>query len=125
MAGAEAVEWAVSENLNGKPNLRPTSAERGLEGMRDVLRGSLGESLRGMSEEDRLAAAWTVACGPALAGRGTIAGYDRGVVLVTVEEAVWMAQMISLRGALARQMQQAAGLPVERIEFELRNWGRR
>jgi hypothetical protein len=41
-----------------------------MERMRDVLRGSLGRSLRALPEEDRLAAAWPVACGSALAGHG-------------------------------------------------------
>ena len=31
-----------------------------LEGMRDLLKGSLGRSLEGLREEDRLAAAWPV-----------------------------------------------------------------
>ncbi|GAC1414502.1 MAG: hypothetical protein NVSMB62_00520 [Acidobacteriaceae bacterium] len=88
--------------------------------MRDVLRGNLARSLRGMEQENRLAAAWTVACGRALAGRGTIAGYQEGVVRVEVEDAVWMSQMISMRGVLARQMAEGSGVPVDSIHFALK-----
>ena len=59
-----------------------------LEGMRDLLRGTLGRTLDGLSDEDRLAAAWAVACGKAMAGRGTVVGYADGIVRVQVEDRV-------------------------------------
>lgn len=90
-----------------------------MEVMRDVLRGSLSKSLRGISEEDRLAAAWTVACGCAMADRGRVVGYDAGVVRIEVADAVWLRQMVSLRGVLEREMARIAGLPVSGIRFEL------
>ena len=40
-----------------------------------VAKGSLGRSLDALREEDRLAAAWPVACGKALAERGSVTGY--------------------------------------------------
>ena len=40
-----------------------------MEGMRELLRKSLARSLEGMREEDKVAAAWPVACGKAMAGR--------------------------------------------------------
>ena len=89
-----------------------------MEAMRDVLRSSLGQSLRTMRDEDRLAAAWTVACGRAMAEHGAIVGYDAGIVRVEVADAVWLQQMISLRGVLEREMARIAGLKVERIDFE-------
>jgi len=90
-----------------------------MEVIRDVLRGSLSKSLRGISEEDRLAAAWTVACGCAMADRGRVVGYDAGVVRIEVADAVWLRQMVSLRGVLEREMARIAGLPVSGIRFEL------
>jgi hypothetical protein len=90
-----------------------------MEAMRDVLRGNLGQSLRGAGDEDRLAAAWTVACGCAMADRGRIVGYDGGVVQIEVADATWLRQMISLRGQLEREMARIAGLPVRGIRFEL------
>ena len=38
-----------------------------MQRMREMLRDSLARSLRELPELDRLAAAWPVACGPALA----------------------------------------------------------
>jgi hypothetical protein len=88
-----------------------------MEAMRDVLRGSLGRSLRGVGDVDRLAAAWTVACGCAMADHGQVAGYEGGVVRIEVSDPVWQRQMISLRSTLAREMARIAGLTVKAIEF--------
>jgi hypothetical protein len=96
-----------------------------MEAMRDLLRGSLGRSLRDLRDEDRLAAAWTVACGPAMAERGAVVGYDGGLVRVEVVDALWMGQMISLRGELAREMARIAGLPVSGVHFELKRAAQR
>jgi len=91
-----------------------------MEAMRALLRGSLRSSLGGMREEDRLAAAWTVACGPAMAEHGAVVGYEAGVVRVEVAGAVWMRQMISLGGVLEREMARISGVPVAAIHFELK-----
>jgi hypothetical protein len=90
-----------------------------MEAMRDVLRGTLAKSLRGIHDEDRLAAAWTVACGCAMADRGRVVGYDAGVVRIEVADQVWLRQMIALRSVLEREMARIAGLPVRAIQFEL------
>lgn len=95
----------------------PAARQHGLEGMRDVLRGTLSRSLQAIPHADRLAAAWTVICGRALAGRGSVTGYSRGVVRIEVVDAVWVSQMLSMRGALAAQLAESSGLPVETIEF--------
>jgi hypothetical protein len=91
-----------------------------MEAMRELLRGNLGRSLRSMRDEDRLAAAWTVACGRAMAERGAVIGYESGMVRIEVADAVWMGQMISLRGTIEREMARIAGLPVRGIQFELK-----
>jgi len=91
-----------------------------MEGMRELLRGSLARSLAGVREEDRLAAAWTVACGRAMAERGVITGYADGVVRIEVEEAVWLRQMESLRGTLQRELARISGVKVQGIEFKLK-----
>jgi hypothetical protein len=90
-----------------------------MEAMRDVLRGTLGRSLRGISEEDRLAAAWTVACGCAMADRGRVVGFEGGVVRIEVADPTWLRQMISLRAVLEREMVRISGLPVKGIDFRL------
>ena len=89
-----------------------------LEGMRDLLKGSLGRSLEGLREEDKLAAAWPVACGKALAERGVIVGYTDGVVRVQVEDGAWLQQLMSMRRQLAGEMARIAGVRVSEIHFE-------
>jgi Dna[CI] antecedent, DciA len=96
-----------------------------LEGMRDLVRGSMGQSLRALTEEDKLAAAWPVACGKAMAERGVVVGYVDGVVLLQVADDVWMRQMMSMRTQLAGEMARIAGVKVSEIHFEMkRNDGR-
>jgi predicted nucleic acid-binding Zn ribbon protein len=73
-----------------------------------------------MREEDRLAAAWTVACGHAMAEHGVVVGFEAGVVRVEVAGAVWMRQMISLGGVLERELARISGLPVSAIHCELK-----
>jgi hypothetical protein len=90
-----------------------------MEAMRDILRGTLRRSLRGIADEDRLAAAWTVACGCAMADRGQVIGYQAGVVRIEVADAVWLRQMISLRSVLERELAKISGLTVTGIHFEL------
>lgn len=87
--------------------------------MRDVLRGSLGRSLRTLPEEDRLAAAWTVACGPALAARGEVLGLDAEHVLhVRVLQAAWREQFAQMRAMLTSDLRRIAGVRLEAIHFE-------
>jgi len=90
-----------------------------MEAMREVLRGTLGKSLRGIADEDRMAAAWTVACGCAMADRGRVIGYAAGVLRIEVADQVWLKQMISLRGVLEREMARISGLAVKEIQFVL------
>jgi len=91
-----------------------------MEAIRSLLREKLRVSLRGMRDEDRMAAAWTVACGRAMAERGSVVSYQKGVVRVEVTDAVWIAQMKALDETLRREMAQIAGLPVAAIHFELK-----
>jgi hypothetical protein len=91
-----------------------------MQAMRDLLRGSLARTLEGVREEDRLAAAWTVACGRAMAERGTVVGYEAGVVRIEVSDAVWLRQMNALRSTLERELGRIAGVKVQSIDFQLK-----
>ncbi|NYF50452.1 DciA family protein [Tunturiibacter gelidoferens] len=95
-----------------------------LEGMRDMLRGSLGKSLHGLQEEDRLAAAWPVACGKAMAERGQIVGFENGIVRIDVDDGAWLRQLISMRRQLAGELSRISGVTVSEIHFEKRNFKR-
>jgi len=89
-----------------------------MQRMRDVLRGSLGRSLRELPDEDRLAAAWPVACGPALAAHGQVLHLDTEAVLhVRVTGAEWMQQFLHMRSALANDLGRIAGVRLHGIHF--------
>ena len=88
--------------------------------MRDVLKRSLGRSLENLSPEDRLAAAWPVACGRALAGRGEVTGFAAGIVQVRVEDARWLEQFQSMRAMLERELSRIAAVPVAAIHLSLK-----
>jgi hypothetical protein len=94
-----------------------------MEGMRGVLRGTLGRSLKAMREEDRLAAAWPVACGSAMAGHGDVVGYEAGLVRVVVTDKEWMQQMQSMSAVLQRELARIAGVAVSGIHFEVQGQG--
>jgi hypothetical protein len=91
-----------------------------MEGMRELLRGSLARSLAGMGDQDRLAAAWTVACGRAMAERGVVSGYAEGVVRIEVSDSVWLRQMQALRGTLEREMARISGVKIQTIDFVIK-----
>jgi len=89
-----------------------------MERMRDFLRGSLGRSLRSLPEEDRLAAAWPVACGSALAGHAEPLHLDpEGFLHVRVRGEAWMQQFLDIRSPLARDLARIAGVPLAGIHF--------
>ena len=80
-----------------------------MQSMRDVLRGSLGRSLRELPEEDRLAAAWPVACGSALAGHARVLHLDAENVLhVRVTGSAWMQPFLQMRSTLTSDLARIA-----------------
>jgi predicted nucleic acid-binding Zn ribbon protein len=91
-----------------------------LEGMRDLLKVSLGRSLSALSEEDRLAAAWSVVCGKTIADRGAVVGYVDGVLRVQVEDGAWLRQLVSMRVQLAGEIARVAEVRVREIHFDKR-----
>ena len=91
-----------------------------MERMRDLLRHNLGRSLSGLSVADRLAAAWPVACGPAMAQRGEIVEFTGGIVEVQVQDSVWLDQMRSMGGVLESELARIADVEVAGIHFQVR-----
>jgi hypothetical protein len=90
-----------------------------MQAMRDVLRGTLGRSLRTLSDEDRLAAAWVVACGPTLAERAEVMGLDEDRVLhVRVLQSGWRDQFAQMRTMLTEELRKIAGVRFQTIHFE-------
>jgi hypothetical protein len=90
-----------------------------MQNMRELFRSTLGRSLRELPALDRLAAAWPVACGPALASRGAPADYDNGTLHVTLTDIAWRQPFEQARAVLASDLTRIAGVPVRAIHFEL------
>ncbi len=92
-----------------------------MENMRQLLRSSLGRSLGTMPAFDRLAAAWPVACGPALARKGIPSRYEDGVLTVRVPDAAWLEQLEGMRPVLERELGRIAEVKLGGIHFESGN----
>ena len=88
-----------------------------MDALREILRNHLGRSLGGLAIADRLAAAWVVVCGPALAGRGEIVGYEDGQAVVAVEAGPWMEQFRAMQEELRGGLERVAGVRVTGIHL--------
>lgn len=89
-----------------------------MEGMRALLRGSLGKSLATLTPLDRLAAAWPVACGSALAARGELLAFADGRLVIRVIDATWLDQMRAMRQRLTGELARIAAVDLREIHFE-------
>lgn len=91
-----------------------------LEGMRVILKNSLGQSLGSLCDEDKLAAAWPVVCGKAIAERGIVVGYEDGILRIQVNDSAWLQLLTSLSRQFGREITQIAGVRVSEIHFEMK-----
>ena len=91
-----------------------------METVREMLRRELGRSLHALPELDRLRAAWRVACGRRMAGRGEVTALLDGVVQVEAEDAVWLGEMLAMRGTLERELGRIANVKLNGIHFYLK-----
>lgn len=89
-----------------------------MQGMRELLRSSLGKSLSGLAPVDKLAAAWPVACGRAMAEHGVVTEYGDGVVTIEVSDDPWLQQMLMLRGQLTADLRRIARVELREIHFQ-------
>jgi hypothetical protein len=89
-----------------------------MEGMRELLRGNLRRSLQAMNETDRLAAAWPVVCGAAMAVHGEVVGYADGIVTLEISDDTWMRQIMSMQGQIGGELGRIAGVRVTGVHFE-------
>lgn len=91
-----------------------------MQGMRDMLRSTLARSLRTLTDADRLASAWPVACGRVMAEHGELVSFEEGQLRIEVSDAAWLRQMLSMRGQLQHELARIAGVAVTGIHFELK-----
>jgi hypothetical protein len=89
-----------------------------MQGMRELLRSNLRRSLQAMREIDRLATAWPVVCGSAMAGHGEVVGYKDEILYLEVSDAEWLQQMMSMQGQIAGELGRIAGVRVSAIHFQ-------
>ena len=89
-----------------------------MEGMRSLIGHQLGRSLGALPELARLEAAWPVACGQPMADRGVITGFEAGELTVEVEDEFWMAEMLTRRAVLERELSRIAAVPVRRLHLK-------
>ena len=61
--------------------------------------------------------AWLAACGPVLAGRGVVVGYDEGIVSIEVREGAWLHEMRNMSSHLEAELSQIAGIKVTKLHF--------
>ena len=92
-----------------------------MEGMRALLRSSLGKSLSTLAPLDRLSAAWPVACGSALASRGELLAFEEGRLTIRVADTTWLEQMRAMRLRLIGELARIAAVEVRELPFETGN----
>lgn len=91
-----------------------------MQGMRALLRNSLGRSLRTLPEEDRLAAALPVVCGSALAAHCTVIALDDDRTLhLRVSSEDWLGSLVGMRDVLQRDLAQIAGVPLRGLNLQV------
>ena len=88
---------------------------------------TLAAAFRTLRRKNRLAAAWQVVCGAALAAHGEVQHLDpEGVLHIRVTSREWMEEFVSRRISLANDLRRVASVPLTGIHFqEARNIAKR
>ncbi len=90
-----------------------------MQGMRDLMRGSLARSLSTLPAQDRLAAALPLVCGTALASHCEVVGLDAaGTLHIRVTGRDWMAPLQGMRELLRSDLARIAGVVLTDLRFE-------
>ena len=89
-----------------------------MQGMRDLIRGSLAGSLRLLTNEDRVAAALPVVCGSSLAAHCEVMRWDEHTGLyLAVDSPEWLQPLRSMREMLLCDLQRVAGVRIAEVHF--------
>ncbi len=89
-----------------------------MQALRDLLRSSLRKSLSGLEPLDRLASAWPVAAGHAIAERSTVTRLEGTIAMVEVAGgAVWLRQLREMTPQLRGDLAKISGVPLTDILF--------
>jgi predicted nucleic acid-binding Zn ribbon protein len=86
--------------------------------MRDLLRSSLLKSMRSLGSLDRLAMAWPVVAGHAIAERSSVAELNGSVATVVVSgDDAWLDQMRRMTPQLRGDLAKVSGVTLTDILF--------
>jgi hypothetical protein len=90
-----------------------------MQAMRDLMRLSLADSLRKLSEEDRLAAALPVVCGSAMAAHCAVERLDGERTLHLRVGREWLNPLLGMRDILRGDLARTAGVQLHDLHFEV------
>lgn len=88
-----------------------------MQSLRDILRRSLRSSLEALSPLDRVAAAWPVAAGHAIAERSAIIRLEGSQAIAEVRDRAWLPELRAMTPRLAADLARVSGVPVADILF--------
>lgn len=88
-----------------------------MQQLRDLLRNNLSRSLAALSPLDRLAAAWPVAAGHAIAERSSIQRLEGTVATAEVTDPAWLRQLREMTPQLRGDLSRVSGVTLTDILF--------
>lgn len=88
-----------------------------MQQMRDVLRTSLAKSLSGLSDLDRLSAAWPIVAGHALGTRASVVAFHEGTVTLRAQDEPWRRQFLAEAARLRSDLARVSGVRLTDILF--------
>ena len=95
-----------------------------MEGIRSLLKKSLRQSIESLDDVDRLAVAWPVACGKAMAEHAFVVSYADGIVCLEAVDDAWMREMMNMKAHLAHEISRIAGVQVKEIRIAIKRDGK-
>ncbi len=88
-----------------------------MQSLRDILRSSLRTSLGALTPLDRLAAAWPVAAGHAIAERSSVVRLEGTQAVIEVRDPVWLAELRANTPRLVTDLARVSGVTLTDILF--------
>lgn len=88
-----------------------------MQQLRDLLRSNLARSLSGLSPLDRLATAWPVAAGHAIAEHASIQRLEGTVAIAEVGDPGWLRQLREMTPQLRGDLSRISGINLTDILF--------
>ena len=88
-----------------------------MQSLRDILRSSLRESLQALTPLDRLAAAWAVAAGHAVAERSAVVRLQGAQAIVEVRDPAWLPELRANTPRLVADLARIGGVNLTDILF--------